>query len=182
MSVVVGLVKDGKVYMAADTRTTAGDEYFNHAKLFVRQHSQWGTWILAHAGDTRDTDLALKIDLPRRRRGKKFDESVLRDYFDKLQLATKSCGSVADTNGAESMWLVAVQGQLYRCWGNYTVDQDRDRPYMCFGSGAQYAKGCLWSLLRHRKDLDPELMVKEAVRSAMAHCESVGGSVNVAVI
>ena len=64
MSVVVGMVKDGKVYMAADTRALEGYEKIDCKKLIVSKHRQWGTWAIGGVGYARDLEIASELDLP----------------------------------------------------------------------------------------------------------------------
>lgn len=182
MSVVVGLVKDGKVYMAADTRALEGYEKVRQQKLFVNKHRQWGTWAIGGSGYMRNLEIATELDLPTLTKAQKKAvtlTNLCRGYFDALRDEIGERG-VLNGDDSETAFLIGIQGRLFTVEGTFCM---REVGALCaIGSGSEYAEGALWALQMYCPDMPPEQMVRAAVESAAYYNVSVGGDIDVAVI
>lgn len=182
MSVVVGLVKDGHVYMAADTRALQEYEMSYCKKLIVSKHRQWGTWGIGASGYVRNLEIAAELDLPTLTRAQK-KSATLRDacraFFDALRDEVENRG-VLNGGNSETSFLLGVKGRLFTVDATFAL---REEESMCaIGSGSDYAEGALWALQMYCPDMPPEQMVRAAVESAAHYNVSVGGDINTAVI
>lgn len=182
MSVVVGMVKDGKVYMAADSRALEGYEKLDCKKLIVNTHRQWGTWAIGGAGYARNVEIATELDLPVLTRAQKKSVSladVCRGWFDALRDEIDAKG-VMNNGNSETAFMLAVRGRLFTVEDTFCM-HEVTTPY-AIGSGGEYAEGTLWALLNYCPDMPPEQMVRAAVESAARYSVSVGGDIDTVVI
>lgn len=182
MSVVVGMVKDGKVYMAADSRALEGYEKLDCKKLFVSKHRQWGTWAVGGAGYARNVEIASELDLPTLTKAQKKVATlpdVCRGWFDGLRDEIETKG-VMNNGNSETAFMLAVRGRLFTVEDTFCM-HEVTAPF-AIGSGSEYAEGTLWALLTYCPDMPPEQMVRAAVESAAHYNVSVGGNIDVAVI
>lgn len=182
MSVVVGLVKDGKVYMAADTRALEGYEKCYCKKLIVSKHRQWGTWAIGASGYMRNLEIATELDLPTLTKAQKKAATLAdlcRGYLDALRDEVESRG-VLNSGNSETSFLIGIKGRLFTAESTFCM---REVETLCaIGSGSEYAEGALWALQTYCPDMPPEQMVRAAVESAAHYNVSVGGDIDTAVI
>ena len=182
MSVVVGLVKDGHVYMAADTRALQDYEMSYCKKLITSTHKQFGLWAIGASGYVRNLEIAAELDLPTLTRAQKKTTTlhdVSRAFFDAVREEVESRG-VLNGGNSETSFLLGVKGRLFSVDATFSL---REEENLCaIGSGSDYAEGALWALLTYCPDMPPEQMVRAAVESAAHYNVSVGGNIDVAVI
>lgn len=182
MSVVVGLVKNGHVYMAADTRCLEGYERADGKKLFVNKHHQWGTWAIGGAGYMRNLEIATELDLPTLKGEDKRKTTIpqlCRGYFDALREEIGNRGNLKDCD-TDTAFMLAVKGRLFEVESSFCMTEITT--LNAVGTGAPYAEGTLWALQMYCPDMPPEQMVRAAVESAAHYNVSVGGDIDVAVI
>lgn len=182
MSVVVGLVKDGHVYLAADTRCLEGFEKTSIRKLFVNKHQQWGTWAIGAVGYMRNAEIASALDLPTLRWADRRNATIpelCRGYFDALRREIQDRGVLKECD-SESAFLLAVRGRLFQVESTFCMAEITT--LNAIGTGATYAEGTLWALQKFCPTMPPEQMVRAAVESAAHYNVSVGGDVDVAVL
>jgi len=176
------MVKDGKVYLAADTRCLEGYEQGDIKKLFVNKHSQWGMWAIGAAGYMRNSEIAAELDLPTLRWKDKRNTTIsmlCRGYFDALRGEIGNRGILKDGD-SETAFMLAVGGRLFEVESSFCMTEILASNAV--GTGAPYAKGALWALLKYNPTMPPEQMVRVAVESAICHNVSVGGKIEVVVI
>lgn len=182
MSVVVGMVKDGKAYMAADTRALEGYEKIDCKKLIVSKHRQWGAWAVGGVGYARNLEIASELDFPTLKGEDKRNTTIsdlCRGYFDALRDEIEEKGVMSNGN-SESSFMLAMRGRLFVIEDTFCM-HEVTAPF-AIGSGSEYAEGTLWALLTYCPDMPPEQMVRAAVESAAHYNVSVGGNIDVAVI
>jgi len=182
LSVVVGLVKDGHVYMAADTRCLEGYEKTTAKKLFAKKHLQWGTWAIGVVGYSRNTEIAAELDLKTLKSEDKRKTTIpqlCRGYFDALREEISDRGVLKDCD-AESAFLLAVKGRLFQTDPTFCMTEITT--LIAIGTGAPYAEATLWALQTYCPDMPPEQMVRTAVDAAIHFNVSVGGEIEVVVI
>ena len=176
------MVKDGHVYMAADTRCLEGYEGTTFKKLFVKKHLQWGTWAFGAVGYSRNTEIAAELDLPTLKGEDKRKTTIpqlCRGYFDALREEISDRGVIKDCD-AESAFLLAVKGRLFQIDPTFCMTEITT--LNAIGTGAPYAEATLWALQTHCPDMPPEQMVKTAVEAAIHFNVSVGGDIDTVVI
>ena len=182
MSVVVGLVKDGHVYMAADTRCLESYEKTTAQKLFVSKHQQWGTWAIGAVGYMRNTEIASALDLPTLRWADRRNATIpelCRGYFDALRREISDRGILKECD-SDSAFMLAVRGRLFEIESSFCMTEITT--LHAIGTGAPYAEGALYALLKYNPTMPPEQMVRVAVESAAHYNVSVGGDITVVTI
>ena len=181
MSVVVGLVKDGHVYMAADTRGLIGHEKMTVQKLFVSEHKQWGKWAMGSVGHMRNAEIANELDLPTVTKNAlktTTPQMAVRSYLDSLRDEIMSRGIVEDGNSAGNDYLIAVQGHLFASYEFYM----QEAQVVAIGEGSPYVEGVLWTLQKFCPYMDPADMVRTAVEATEAFNVGIGGDIDVVVL
>jgi hypothetical protein len=181
LSVVVGMVKDGKVYLAADTRGLVDWKQLSVQKLYVSTHPQWGRWAMGSVGHMRNAEIADEMDLPTlgwKERRSATPQKVIRCYLDGLRDQIEKRG-VTEGNGVMGNdFLLALDGHLFRVLEFYM----QDVRIAAIGSGSAHAEGVLNALLKYNPDMPPEQMVRFAVETAAYYLVAVGGKIDVVVI
>jgi len=181
MSVVVGLVKDGRVYMAADTRGLVDYKPLPVQKLYVSTHPQWGRWAIGSVGHMRNAEIADEMDLPMlgwRERRRATPQKVARCYLDGLRDQIERRG-VTEGNGVMGNdFLLALNGHLFQVLEFYMQDVQ----IAAIGCGSAHAEGALRALFKHNPTMPPEEMVRFAVDSAASYNVAVGGEIQVIII
>jgi len=181
LSVVVGMVKDGKVYLAADTRGLVDWEQLSIQKLFTSTHKQWGKWGMGSVGHARNSEIADELDLPTLswwRKRAATPQRLVRSYLDSLLGEIVSRGIVEGNGLTGNNFLLALDGHLFRVLEFYMQDVQ----IAAIGSGAAYAEGALYALLKYNPAIPPEEMVRFAVEAAANYTVAVGGKIDVVVI
>lgn len=181
MSVVVGLVKCGHVYMAADTRGLVDYKPLPVQKLYVSTHPQWGQWAMGSVGHMRNAEIAEEMDLPTLRwweRRRATPQKVVRCYFDGLRDQIEQRG-VTEGNGVMGNdFLLALDGHLFQVLEFYVQDVQ----IAAIGCGSAHAEGALRALFKYDPTMPPEQMVRFAVETAASYNVAVGGDIDVVVI
>jgi len=181
LSVVVGLVKDGKVYMAADTRGLVDYKPLSVQKLFVSTHPQWGRWAMGSVGHMRNAEIADELDLPTlgwKEKRSATPQKIVRCYFDGLRDQIEKRGCTEGNGIMGNDFLLALNGHLFRVLEFYIQDVQ----IAAIGSGSAHAEGALYALLKHNPTIPPEEMVRFAVETAANYTVAVGGKIEVVVI
>lgn len=181
MSVVVGMVSGGKVYMAADTRALVDYEKFSVHKLCTATHSQWGRWGMGSVGHLRNFEIADELDLPTlswlARRGAT-PQKIVRSYLDSVRSEIGTRGITEGDGATGNNFLLALSGRLFRVLEFYMQEVQ----IAAIGSGGPYAEGALYALLKYNPAMPPEEMVRFAVETAANYTVAVGGDIDVVAI
>lgn len=175
------MVRDGKVFLAADTRGLLDYEQLSVQKLFASTHKQWGKWAMGSVGHMRNAEIANELDLPTIpwwRRGSATPQKLIRSYLDSVRSEVESRG-ITEGNGASgNNFLLALDGHLFSSLEFYLQDVQ----IAAIGSGGPYAEGALYALLKYNPAMPPEEMVRFAVETAASYTVAVGGKIDVVVI
>jgi ATP-dependent protease HslVU (ClpYQ) peptidase subunit len=178
MTVVVGLVRDNKVYMGSDSCCTMNDleKTLVHPKV-IKLNDQM---LVGYAGTLRGAQLMEYTDwLP------KYDSSsgmdlrnyICVDFIDGLMSLLRENHYVENNLGVEAhndIFLVGIQGRLFCIDCEFQV-VETTAPYCCIGSGASYAYGSLYAHWNYELEQNPETIVHNALEASGCFCQGVKG-------
>lgn len=183
MTCIVGLLKDGVVYMAGDHIATDGycNEVQKRSKVFRN-----GDFIIGYTESFRMGQiLEHKWEPPKLKKGTKDVTSYivksvipsLIECFDK----NKFIRSVSDSDSATKRsisgqvyggeFLLGYKNHLYKVESDFSVLECVNN-YDAVGAGEEYAKGALFAFYQ-TTNCDPVLFLKGALLSAEKHCSLV---------
>lgn len=169
MTVIVGLVDNGVVYMGADS--AAVGEY----DLTIRADEkafQKGEFLIGFTTSYRMGQLLrFNLELPFHKPGIDDYEYMVTEFVEAVRQCLKEGGFAREENGNEQggRFLVGYRGNLYAIDADYQVGRPADSFY-AVGCGDQVARGSLYSSGR-LSDADPQERVRDALR-ASEHCSA----------
>lgn len=171
MSVVVGIIRKGKVYMAADSLSSSedGDKRLRADKKIYRNKG----YLIGFTGSPR----AGQILSPRYWT----PPTSIYDFPDAIREHYKEKGCMICTEGSDAAGvnlMVGHKGNIYEILIDFQL-VELIEPYSAVGAGKCHALGALhmaheYGLFETEK---PEKILEYAVRAAEYFCSSVGGSV-----
>ena len=172
MTAVVGLVKDGKVWLGADSAATWGD--FTQSLLAERKIFRRGPLLFGTCGDLRPADiLRVNLEVPYHDPDKY--ETAYHFMVACVVEAIRAClsagGSVKKKNEVEpipSVFLVGYSGHLFTIEEDLSC-QEAGETYLAIGSGANVATGALHAT----KGRSPKPRILAALAAAAHHNASV---------
>lgn len=168
MTCIVGLVKDGKVYIGGDSAGVAGLDLEIRADEKVFRN---GEFIMGFTSSFRMGQLLrYKFKPPYHMPNKSDDEYMVSDFVEAVRECLKAGGYAANHNGEENggTFLVGYRGNLYVIEDDYQVGKPI-APYSAVGCGSQIAKGSLFS--------SEHLSAKERVLEALNAAENFSAGV-----
>lgn len=168
MSVVVGLIDNGEIYMASDSAHGSLD------LLWIRESDSpkvWrhGDFLFGAVGKTRVADIIQQKIKPTA-------NVTACGLADMIRIALKESGSLKVKDGLESMEaevLIGSRGMLYHVHANFGVTEHAK--YHAIGAGALYALGALHVM--SGENWVPSTKVSMAVEAAAAFSPYVCGRV-----
>ncbi|MDR6218231.1 hypothetical protein [Deinococcus soli (ex Cha et al. 2016)] len=175
MTVCVGLIHQGAVYLGADSMgsNTISCEIREDRKVFAR-----GDFILAGAGSFRMIQLLrYKFTPPARDPERDVMEYLVTDFIDALRNAYKAAGFSEAHHGVESqngLFLVGHVGRLFAIPNDFQV-AELTIAFNAIGSGGRVAMGALHALQPHVDRLGPAHVIHTAIEAAATYTVSVGG-------
>jgi len=179
MSVVAGLIKDGKVFMASDSLSSSDDgevRYRADKKIFKN-----GKYIIGYTGNPRIGQVL---------RPRFFKPPVdVYDFPDavRLQLKEKGCASnIPEASGMDSMTaniLIGWKGNLYEILLDYQL-VELIEPYSAVGSGKFHAMSVFHfaKTIGLFEKMNPKDLLQHAIETASYFCAGVGGEIEYASI
>jgi ATP-dependent protease HslVU (ClpYQ) peptidase subunit len=170
MSVVVGLIDNGEIYMAADSACGSLDG------SWVREDATpkvWrdGRFLIGVVGKCRVSDLIINSIEPEGFRTE-------YDWADAIREALRRGGALKVQNGIETMEaevLIGCERQLFHIVSNFGIFAPKSN-YHAIGAGAPYALGALHVM--QGEDWIPGTKIHMAVEAAAAFSPIVGGKVH----
>lgn len=175
MSVVVGLVDNGEVYMGADSLCASLDGTWVREDA-ASKVARRGQFLIGIVGKCRVSDILFGA-LTAMQAEPDPDEYVRWNVVQQIRAALEIGGALKVKDGVESMEaevLLGGYGRLFHIVSNFGVVEPKK--YHAIGSGAQYALGAL-----HVMDGEnwlPSSKLSMAVEAAAAFSPFVGGCVN----
>lgn len=174
MTCIVGIVKDGKVYIGGDSLGSNGHtkSVFPRPKVFKN-----GDFIIGYTSSYRMGQLLEATFEPPERLLSENDD--FKFLISKVVPAIKTCFSEAGFEATEDgqkfggCFLLGYKHKLYKVQAEYSLLEIDEA---ATGSGETFALGSLYST---KDNITPEHRIEEAINAAAYHCVSVGGPVHI---
>jgi ATP-dependent protease HslVU (ClpYQ) peptidase subunit len=174
MTCIVGFVKNGKVYMGADSAGISKIDLTvrKDPKVFIN-----GSMIFGFTSSFRMGQLLQhSLKIPRHPKGMDSHKFMVTLFVDAVRKCLKTGGCAKSINDEEEAgtFLVGYKGQLYQIDSDYQVGMQA-APFMSVGCGESYALGALYALTGQKLRLEPNEMVEIALRAAEQYSGGVRG-------
>jgi len=168
MTCVIGLIRDGHVYLGADSLYLNGWHMVRtpHPKIFHK-----GGLLIGTEGDQRVSDvMEYNFDLP------DGDYAAPCEYLGSAFItALRAClhehGGMKE-NGMEAVIMIGYKGGLFIIGEDFTLSEIGSS-YEAIGAGAKYAMGYMYAMEKTR--LSPERLIEQALECAEYFCAGVRG-------
>lgn len=169
MTCIVGIEKDGLIYIGGDSASTSGDytTATRLEKVFIVQD-----FIIGHTGSMRDAQLLRYQLVVDPKPGNQDDLEYLTTVFvDAVRACLGHGGTLEVDSSVEkgTTFLLGYNGRLYSVFSDMQVNADRGG-YAAIGSGADWALGSLWST---RNIKNESIRIREALGAAGHFCNTV---------
>lgn len=169
MTCIVGIAKDGIIYMGGDRG--ASDSYtilsLSHPKV-----KQCGDYLIGFAGSLGIGELAHYIDLPPI--GKNIEKTLRTSFVKALKNAIEEYGNASHLDDNSTDWLIGVQGRLFEISSeDWSVAEFNETS---IGSGNNIALG---SLHTTRSWKDQEKRIKHSLQAAVDISPSCSGPIDI---
>ncbi|GAB4528644.1 MAG: hypothetical protein OHK0046_47760 [Anaerolineae bacterium] len=169
MTTIVGIERDGVVYMAADSQTTiSGYKYqITQKKLF------WNRDILFGVTGSVIVNQLLRyhLQLPAHDNGLSDDHYMIQHVMPAVRTVLEPIKG----DGYDDFWaLMGYRGRLYMISYGFECVRPAEF-YAAIGSGRDYAIGAVKTLMIHTPSMHPSLMVTTAVSVAVS-CDTYSSS------
>ena len=169
MTCIVGIAKDGIVYMGGDRG--ASDESIV-LPLTLPKVKQCGEYLIGFAGSMGIGQLAHYIDMPPI--GKNIDKTLRTSFVKSLKTAVEEYGNASHLEDNSTDWLVGVNGRLFEIssqdWGVCEFAESS------IGSGNSIALG---SLHTTRSWKDQEKRIRYSLHAAVEISPSCSGPIDI---
>jgi ATP-dependent protease HslVU (ClpYQ) peptidase subunit len=176
MTCIVGLVRDGKVYMGGDAAISSSDSWLQPQSM---RPKIWNTryMIIGVGGKQRIAQLIQQFPAPAYTRPASMDgfDYLLYEYIPHL-IEYLDAARVIKTNDEDGMVcmdatvLIGLRGRLFKIDSGFAITEYPD--YAAIGANAEVALGALYSSGRQDK-LHPPGRIGEALDAVLHHCASV---------
>lgn len=161
MTCIVGVVKDGKVYIGGDSAGVAGYSLVARAdsKVFVKDKFVFGFTSSFRMGQV----LRYAFTPPVRHPDTDIMEYMVTSFIDGLRTALKAAGFAARDKEQEmaGTFLVGYEGRLFHIYDDYQVGEGI-AGYDACGCGEDIARGALYAT----PDEDPHARITKALQAA----------------
>ena len=141
MTCIVGVAKNGKVYIGADSLGSNGftKEVRKECKVFTN-----GDFLIGGTTSFRMLDLLKwKFNPPTVKDGDDLHKFMVVDFVESVRnLFTSNGFSITSDDWKSGEFLVGVKGRLFRISGDFHVSE---HDYVSCGSGEYHAVGCLYN-------------------------------------
>ena len=158
VTVVVGLVQDGRIYMGADSAAVSG---WNVSPTRLRKVFCVGEFIIGYAGSFRMGQiLQYHLSVPQQQDGVSDERYMVTEVVEAVRQCLKDKGYTKIDSNRESgaFVLIGYRGQLYQIEDDFQVNTFHD-DMAALGAGAEFALGALAAL----SDLKPTKRIKRAL-------------------
>ena len=169
MTCIVGIAKDGIVYIGGERAASDGNTLLSLNRPKVKQ---CGDYLIGFAGSLGVGELAHFIDLPPI--GKNIEKTLRTSFVKSLKNAIEEYGNISNSDDNETSWLVGVQGRLFEIssedWGVFEFSES------AIGSGNNIALG---SLHTTRNWADQERRIRVSLQAAVEISPSCSGPIDI---
>ena len=168
MTVVVGLVRDGKIYMGSDRMATWGNKTVIMSDPKIKEE---GEFLLGSAGSLGTLQILFDaFEMPAIKEEQTQSTYLLNDFAPAFRKRLKELGMLEEKNGKQSTdnhFVIGFRGKLFSVGGNLSMVEHADS-YCSIGSGSEFALGVLHALTGD-KNLKPEKIIERALEAAAHH-------------
>ena len=169
MTCIVGIAKDGIIYMGGDRG--ASDSY-TILSLSRPKVKQCGDYLIGFAGSLGIGELAHYIDLPPI--GKNIEKTLRTSFVKALKNAIEEYCNASHLDDNSTDWLIGVQGRLFEISSeDWSVAEFNETS---IGSGNNIALG---SLHTTRSWKDQEKRIKHSLQAAVDISPSCSGPIDI---
>lgn len=178
MTCIVGIEWNGKVYLGADTASSAG---WTKRELIEPKVCKNGRFAIGLSGTLRMAQLVQYDFAPPDDESNLYDMRYMVSAFvPALRSCLKDAGhATIDNNkeGHDSYFLVGVRDKLYRVGSDYAVLRCADR-FDAIGSGGDFALSLLWYHLKHYEAIHARKVLTLALEAAAHFANGVSSNFN----
>lgn len=179
MTCVIGMERDGKVYMGADSQTSTAEwkARTKMNKVFFRDGERF---LFGTSGSVRMNNLLhYALEIPYRNPEMSAEQYMVTDFINAVRATFRAGGWLYKDNDREwsGVFMVGYEGKLWIVDTDFQIAR-LDPALHCLGSGDQYAYGAMLAL----DALAPTTRIKAALEIAGRLCPSVGGPYYVEVL
>lgn len=177
MTCIVGIAKDGKVYMGCDSITSNGytREITKRSKVF-----RVGEFLIGTCGSIRMANI-LQYHLAVRplEENEDIDRYMVIAFIEAVRECLKSKGVASINSNVETSgdFLCGFRGKLYQCAADFQVDSYVGDTASC-GCGSDYALGAMLAL----PDLPPQDRIRRALEVSAELCALVSAPFHIEVL
>ena len=170
MTCIIGLVKDGKVYIGGDSAGVSSNDYHirKDKKVFQKDNMVFGFTSSFRMGQI----LQYNFDIPYHDPRKSDFDYLCSTFIDKLIETFKSKGyaTIKDNEVWGGTFIVGYNNNVYMVHNDFQVVEVA-RPFVACGCGKDYALGALEILVE--KDYEPENVIRKALDVVSRHSNAV---------
>lgn len=167
MTCIIGLETEDGVWIGADSAGTDG--YGSQTLRADTKVFRNGPMIFGFCGSFRMGQLLrYQFDVPRHEEGMSDYEYMVKVFIEEARTVLKAGGFTWVERNTETGgdFLVAYNDKLYEVEEDFQVGMS-SRPYVCIGSGGDYASGAMAALAD--SDLPEPKRIKKALKIASDH-------------
>lgn len=176
MTCIVGLERDGDVWIGGDSAGVSGLDVNvrSDEKVFFVENKQQKMLMGFTSSFRMGQLLRYGLTLPKQHKGVDDDKYLIIDFIDAVRDLYKDKGYLTKENEEESggTFLLGYKNKLYFVDSDFQVGKPAEK-YDAVGCGKFYALGVLHVLTKNCPDLDPEIILKRALDAAATHSGGV---------
>jgi len=169
MTCIVGIAKDGIVYIGGERAASDGNIVLSLNRPKVKQ---CGDYLIGFAGSLGIGELAHYIDLPPI--GKNIEKTLRTSFVKSLKNAVEEYGNASCLEDNATDWLIGANGRLFEIssqdWGVCEFDES------AIGSGNGIALGSLYTT---KNWADQERRIRVALSAAVEISPSCSGPIDI---
>jgi len=168
MTCILGLIRNGHVYMGSDSLYLNGWHRVrtSHPKIFRK-----GTMLIGTSGDQRISDIIEYNFDPEEDYRDDPVEFLGMDFLPAMRDAIKKHGGMKEED-MEATVMVGYKGHLFIIGEDFTLSEIGSS-YEAIGAGAKYAMGYMYAM--EKTCLSPERLIEQALSCAEYWCAGVRG-------
>ena len=169
MTCIVGIAKDGVVYMGGDRGASDDNVILSMSRPKIVQINNY---LIGYAGSQGIGQLAHMIDLPPI--GKNIEKTLRTTFVKTLKAAIEEYGNASNVDDNATDWLIGVDGKLFEI---SSVDwQVTEFEYTAIGTGGPIALGSLHTSQTWK---DNQKRIRYALQAAVDTSPSCSGPIDI---
>jgi ATP-dependent protease HslVU (ClpYQ) peptidase subunit len=177
MTCIVGIVKDGKVWMGGDRLVSSGETKFTGCpKVYILKWDSKPEFLIGDAGGHRASDIVQTMDII----GSDLDDpylnvvKVLIPSIRKALIENGAMGKFDDGTDQGNAMLVGHRGRLFRVCSAFSVAEPAEG-YSAVGSASDIAFGAFSAMENMGMTWHPKNKLAVSLEAAERHSRAVSG-------